>query len=247
MGGELLELEYFMPLILDLVTLVVLYIFVRIGSKHGFARTAIRFVGFFAAVALASLISSAAVDYLYDGMLRRQLIDVIDQSVREMSDPSLITAQISSAIDGMPTLFTNVLRFDAGDLSARLSTVVGESAETVAMTVVDGFVGPVVTALIKGFAFFVTFIVALFIVQLLSRVFGLVNDIPVLGPVNTFLGGIIGGLNGVLCLCVFMAAVSLLNAATNNGLPWLTVDNISATYLLKLFVDYNPLLHLLGY
>ena len=101
-------------------------------------------------------------------------------------------------------------------------------------------IGPVVLFLTTAILFLLLLILLGFLVRYLARLFRFVNDIPLLGPINCILGGVVGLIRGFLVLFVLAVFVDFLCSITNNSWEVLNQSIIQRTFLYQYLVQFNP-------
>ena len=70
-----IERMIIMGIILDLIILAIIVIFAFLSAKKGFVRTLIELVGFFLAIFIASSISPAISNGVYDKFIEPAIVD----------------------------------------------------------------------------------------------------------------------------------------------------------------------------
>jgi hypothetical protein len=77
--------------------------------------------------------------------------------------------------------------------------------------------------------------VALFFLRRFARLFTGVNNIPVIGNVNVFLGGVIGVGQAVVFLFIGALVIALAITLTNDSIPWLNREVMDDTFIWRPF------------
>lgn len=234
------------PLLLDAVFVLVVVIFLWRGAAHGFVRAAIHFIGYFAVAIAASMIGTAVAQGVYQNFLQENLLLMVENSLEGFAQSGALAEQLESIFEGLPAILVNILQLNADSISQLLTTVAQETVPAVALTLMDTVIGPTVIFLIQGLVFLLLFTVGLVVVAFVARGFTAVNRLPIIGPVNSFLGGAVGLLQAALLLWVVALAITVFNALSGDAIPWLATQTIHRTSLLRLFFETNPLLGFLG-
>ena len=65
--------------------------------------------------------------------------------------------------------------------------------------------------------------------------------IPIVGPLNSVLGGCVGAVEGVLYLYLMVAIASLVLALTGDSIPYLNRQTLESTWILRLFLEKSAL------
>lgn len=90
--------------------------------------------------------------------------------------------------------------------------------------------------LLNAIAFFLVFLLVLFILSFFSGKLRLLNRIPILGPLNILLGGLLGAFKGVIIVFLIVALISLIPTEY-----W--INTLDASVIVALSGHYMPLLH----
>ena len=99
-------------------------------------------------------------------------------------------------------------------------------------------VEPFVLMIIKIIVFIIAFSLLMFIVRLVSTILSKsLNMVPLVGPLNTFLGGALGFAQGAIIIIVAVLIIKLLVSLTNNQILVFNTPTIEETYIFKHIYD----------
>lgn len=218
-------------IIYDVIAIVIVINCISRGAKDGFAKTAIRTVGYFCSAIAALVISSIAAALIYSLVIEPEIISHIENAISGAVDAESILDGITSAIEGLPAI--SGLLFDFSGVAEGLAQSLDLDYSAIAKNVSETVTEPVVVPIIKTLIFAFSLIVLFSAVSLIAKGSKVVNDVPVIGKANGFFGGVFGVLNGILMLC--LAAV-ILGAVIKEGIfPEILSENIiSETFLFRL-------------
>lgn len=91
-------------------------------------------------------------------------------------------------------------------------------------------------ALLTVLAFVLIYLVARLLIRLIVHLTKKVNGVPVIGAVNSLLGGALGALEGLLVCYIIALGVTLLISFSNNELSWINSGIVEKTRLLDWFI-----------
>ncbi len=81
----------------------------------------------------------------------------------------------------------------------------------------------------------------MFLTRTVARCFTGLRHVPIVGPLNSVLGGCVGAIEGVLYLYLIVAVVSLILALSGDSIPYLNRQTLENTWFLRLFLEKNAL------
>lgn len=81
--------------------------------------------------------------------------------------------------------------------------------------------------------FIVTFAAVLLIVSIIARAAGLIRKIPGVRSADSFAGGILGLLQGLLFTAVLSVTANVFISLTSNANEYLNMETISGTFVFK--------------
>lgn len=126
------------------------------------------------------------------------------------------------------------LGFEDGLLKETLGRL-GESNRSAAEYLEEQVFSANVQNIVSPVVFLLTFVVVSALFNGLSKLFKMVNRIPLVGPVNRGLGGILGALQGVIILFILGMVVDVLVIFTNNSLMVFNQATLAKTFIFKYF------------
>jgi hypothetical protein len=137
--------------------------------------------------------------------------------------------------EGVLAAIPFLLRLLVGSKRGEVELLPREEAALLANSVIDLALREPVLALLNAVAFMLAFAIVAAVMRRLTRVFEGINGIPVIGPLNTILGGITGAALGLVVLWLGGFALRLAVSLSQGGWFWLNDDVIEATYICRLF------------
>lgn len=168
--------------------------------------------------------------FLYDNIVRDALLHTLTRRLNQtFSSGGAGKADILGAIPG-------ILRRMMGSSAEQIAALSPDNvAENVADTIIDVALRDPVMTLLKALCFLVLFTLASFFARSLARLFTGLNRVPLVGLVNTVLGGALGVLGGALA--IYISAFILRLAVMFSGDKWWWLNNtvMDNTYIWRVF------------
>ena len=216
-------------MILDVISLLIILLFVIIGIKTGAAKAVCRLLSVVSAFLLAFFISHFLAEFVYNAFIKQTIINNVSTVV---NDPTMATAveKATGFLASLPLFLTNSLAY-FGVNESKVSELFGTSAvsavEEVVMTPVVGVISIVF--------FIILFIVLLF---LLNKVFGAVAKLfrlPLIRVVDSVLGLVLGLFEGLLAVYILAFAFKLIIPLTGGELFIINEAYVSESMFFSLF------------
>lgn len=108
-----------------------------------------------------------------------------------------------------------------------------EKKESLAEIIEGEIIRPVMIKTVRTALFIVTFAAVLLIVSIIARAAGLIRKIPGVRSADSFAGGILGLLQGLLFTAVLSVAANVFISLTSNANEYLNMETISGTFVFK--------------
>jgi len=202
---------------------------IRFCARRGFLRTVTSFVGVVVAAVAASWLSAPLARFLYDAVVRDIIRAVVSRRIAEAAQAGLTAA--SDQLSAIPGWLTRMIPPGA---DAALTAGAGNITPAVEDMVEAAVSQPALT-LLTGLCFFVLFTVFIFAVRYIARIFGLANRLPLIGPANAMLGGLLGAGQALVTLYLLAVAARVYIAFSGGGAKYLNADILGEGYLFSFF------------
>lgn len=108
-----------------------------------------------------------------------------------------------------------------------------EEKESLAEIIEREIIRPVMIKTVRTVLFIVTFAAVLLIVSIIARAAGLIRKIPGVRSADSFAGGLLGLLQGLLLTAVLSVAANVFINLTSNANEYLNMETISGTFVFK--------------
>lgn len=233
-----------MWIILDLIIVAIVLLFVFISAKRGFARTVVEFVGYILAVYLAFTVGGIISTAVYDGVIEPAIVSSTTEKIVDTAGES-VDSTVNDVWDSLPDLVTKGaesfgITSDYLKNTLNENSVNTENATVIAENAVSAIAEPVIVPLLKSIIGIILFAVLIFVVRILAKAINKVFKLPLIGGLNKFLGGVVGGLKGIVISFIFVIIIGLIMSFTENGFLIFTEENIEQTYLFKILMNFSP-------
>ena len=218
--------------ILLIIILAVFAVCVFSGYKRGFLKTAFSLVSWILVLVLCKFATPIVTDLLIQNTdIEVVVYDTVDGKVKEAVEQALQNEGVSELEAALPAELKNLL---LGENESIADALMGSGTLDVT-PIVNGIVG------ILGFV--VTVIILRIAVVIVEFMLGVVSKLPLIGPMDKFLGIGCGALKGLIWCWVILAVVSIL-ALTGANTEFAAY--ISQSEILTWLQNNNLLLNLIA-
>lgn len=229
------------PLIIDIASVFIFLIIVYKSYKLGFLRAVVQLVGYVASLFAALFLSVQIRDWLYNNIIRVKIISSVE-GIAESASSSAASSIVPFFMDSLPQVFFRPLVTKSfgseEEIISYLEKTVDSAALSLGEIIADDIIGPIVSFCMTALFFVIIFIICIVIVNLISTLFKRFYAIPILGTLNSLLGGVIGLLKAPVILVVIGAIASLICTYSANEIDWFNSGLIEQTVIFKQFVIF---------
>ncbi len=228
-----------MNYILDIVLLCVIFLFVAIGVRRGFIKSAAHFLGAVIAAFLASALGGAAAQWIYDALFRQALVERIGATVSSLSGQDAAVTAVQEFFGSLPDFIVRVLE-DAGVTAAGLEGILATKAGATADLIADAL-SPVFVSFLKVLAVIVLFLLFMMLVRILADMVASLFYLPVLRQLDGLLGGVFGLLLVLVALWVAVSAVQVFLPMLDYETQAAVQNGLNRSLVAGLLIRLNPL------
>ena len=231
--------ERYLPYLYDIIAVVVILSAIYHASRVGLVRSLISFVGALLSLAVASVASKVAASYVFQSFLRGGLLEKVQQALQDTAEGLPLVDSLAQALEELPAYLRGMLSLagiGVDQITGDLSGYTGDAA----VVIVDDVLAPAATAILSILFFLVLFSVLMFLCRLISRSFRGLHRVPIIGPVDSLLGGVLGLAQGVIYVWLLYLVLSLVAAVTNGSIGFLSSEVLRGAYSYQLFLQHSP-------
>ncbi len=205
---------------LDVGAILVVAYCAHSAAKKGFVRTVIQILAYIGVILAASFLSRAAAPVLYDRVLEPALIGKYQDLAKEIS-------QGEQAIE-LPQALMELLPEDL---------VPDQMAQDLLEDLVDETMRPILVGAIEMVGFVLCFALLTIVVNLILSALGVINYLPVVGTLNSLLGGVIGIFQGLMLVWVVALLIRGMLYLYPQGWWVFTDSMVRQTWIFRYFYD----------
>ena len=243
-------MNWIFGILLDLILVAIVFLCVKGGSKNGFAKTVVGFLGIFVALILATILANPLAKLTYDKAIEKPvhtaiagvIEDHLANATSPIPDKEEFTNVINEQIDKLPAFIKNAVNFDENSEDYHdLFTLNDLNAEAISQSICDTYVKPAANSVLTVVFFVILFIVLALVIKIVAKALKIVNKIPLLGGLNALLGGVAGLLKGAIIVLIVNWAVVTIVGDNSSLFGIITPEVINSSLVMKNLAIINPL------
>lgn len=222
-------------LLYDVLAILIVFFCMLSGKKNGFAKTFIQTIGSAFAVVAALAVGRIGSSLLYTTFAKPSLVMRLEESIINAVDTQSVVDGLRNAIQNMPAISKFI--FDFSGFERELASATDLNSREIALKVESTVIAPIIQPLLETLLFILTLVILFIIVGFLAKTTKNVNDVPVVGGINSFFGAITGIIGGGVVLCIIASLISLW-LKTKGPLNFVSEEIIRKTYLFKYIYSF---------
>lgn len=223
-----------MRYVLDIAIVLVVILFASNGARKGFIKSCVDFIGGFAAMIGAGILSLPVAKWVYYTFFHDALLEKISSAVTGM--------EVKDAVHMVFAEFPDVIVRGLKSFGITEADIAGR-VEGGTMSIAEGIadqMSPLLIGFVRIFAMLVLFILLLVVLRALATLLTGVCHLPILHSVNQLLGTVFGVLMSVVALWVALACVQALVPLFSGEWQQRITELTSNSVICKLFYEFNP-------
>ena len=223
-----------MRYMLDAIIVLIVILFAARGARKGFIKACIDFIGGFAAMIGAGILSLPVAKWVYYTFFHDALLEKIAAAVTGL--------EAEEAVEAVFAEFPDVILRGLEKLGIT-ETGIAAQVEGGATSIAEGIAGqisPMLIGFIRIFAMLVLFILLLVVIRALATALSGVFRLPVLRSANKLLGAVFGILMAVVAIWVALACVQALLPLFSADLQVKIAEITKDSVLYGMLYDFNP-------
>lgn len=231
----------YMTLILDIILAGIFVILVATAAKKGFVLTMLEVVAIIAAIFCASYISEPIAQSSYDMFLKGNIVKTINAEIDEKKSSANINDVAFEAIPQYAIDFAECAGIDTQSVKTDIKNTISKALnngkfDEVGEKVEENCVRPVAVPAIRIILFLVLFVILLLIFRLIAKALSKAFKLPIVGTLDTVLGGLLGAVRGAAVLLVISTVfVTMLSSGDSDF-----AVAVRESKVIELVNSYNP-------
>lgn len=226
-------------LIIDGITAFIGLLIIYNGYKKGFIRSVILVIGYVFSIFFAIYLSKILSVYLYDNFIRDLIIENIDKTIAANTGQISVAGIVPVVLSKLPKIIINPIIGDSGGMNHLNQLIIDQtdgSLTKLSQAIVDNIFSPIILQLMKVILCLIIFILCTIIVKIIAKMFKGIYAIPIIGPINSILGGLLGIVQAGIAYYLIALVISIIISLTANELPWINNEVMKSTYILRHFL-----------
>ena len=220
-------------MILDIITLIIIIIFMIIGLKKGAAKIFGSFFSVLISFAASVVLSHLLASIIYSTFIQAAIIKNINSVA---NDVGLVTAsqKASELFSAFPAFVSNILAYfnvNEGVIADLFNTSAINNIESAFMAPVVAVISLILFLILFGFILFIT----KKLINLIVKIFRL----PVIRILDSIVGMCIGVVEGALIIYILAMLISIIIPFTSGELYILNEKYINDSYVFSLIYNGN--------
>lgn len=223
---------------IDVIAVFIVLFSVYRAYKLGFLRSMVLLIGYVLSIFAAFYFSNLITNLLYDNVIRAQVIKSVDETILGMAEISNIATTVPAILAMLPNFLSRAISTSLGGNEAIIAMLEEKTSgiiDNISIVVSDFIVKPIVYALLQTLLCLIIFIICVIIVKTIAKIFKGFYVIPILGTVNSLLGGVLGIIQSGVFLLLLGLVSSAVIAIIGNSCSWFNNDILNSTYIFKYF------------
>lgn len=225
---------------LDIAVLITVVLFALIGAKKGFIKACADFIGAFAAMIAAGILSRPAAEWVYYTFFHDALMEKIAAAITGLDAVEAVQAVFSE--------FPAVIRRALAAVGISESGVI-EQVEGSVLDIAESIttaISPMLISFVQVLAMVVLFILLLVVIRALASFLTGLFELPVLHSVNGLLGAVFGILMGIIAIWIVLACVQAFLPLLSSNMQQRITELLEQSVLFEKLYDFNPAYSLIG-
>lgn len=225
-------------LILDILTAIIGLGIIVSAYRKGFLRSIILVIGYIASIFVAIYLSKYISSFIYTNFIRENIINSVQNLALTNPQNADVANIVNDFLQSLPKLFSSSIIAYFGGNEAIINNITNSTTDAVkdmGILVADTIAAPIITGLLQTICCFIVFLICIFIVKIISRAFSGFYAVPILGTINSVLGGVVGIAQAAIWIYILGILGKMVISFTANSLTYFNMDIINNSYLYNFF------------
>ncbi len=231
--------------IVDIILVALVVIIIVMSAKKGFVASCLDALSLAVASIGSYLFCTPITEWLYKSFVGELMKTEFRQALDDMSKSLSVSQKVQGMLEALPETAIKLLEGRGGSIDSISKTVTGlfSDEEILIQTVADGVGRDIMIYFLEIVVFIILFVLFTVIIRLLVNFFSHnLEKIPVVGTLDTVLGGALGLIKGLLIVVAGSVLLYIILSTAEQGSP---LEMISTSKIYMFMLEYNPVIQLI--
>ena len=232
-----------MNFIVDAIIIAIIAIVIVRSSKKGFVSSLVDTFAMIIATIVSYMFTPEVSQFVYDSFIKNSVSKGFEKVLDDMNTNAAVADKVDAMIASLPEGAVNladrlgIINLDAIGAGIHVPGVIDNNQ--LITTVLNDFAYNVMITITKVVVFFILFVLATLVLRMVSNFLEKINKIPLIGKLNSTLGGVLGVAKALIIILVVCTVMYFIVSSSDN------VDLVGAISDSKIYnfvTENNPLL-----
>ena len=232
-----------MNFIVDAIIIAIIAIVIVRSSKKGFVSSLVDTFAMIIATIVSYMFTPEVSQFVYDSFIKNSVSKGFEKVLDDMNTNAAVADKVDAMIASLPEGAVNladrlgIINLNAIGAGIHMPGVIDNNQ--LITTVLNDFAYNVMITITKVVVFFILFVLAALVLRMVSNFLENINKIPLIGKLNSTLGGVLGVAKALIIILVVCTVMYFIVSSSDN------VDLVGAISDSKIYnfvTENNPLL-----
>ncbi|MBO5291462.1 MAG: CvpA family protein [Clostridia bacterium] len=232
-----------MNFIVDAIIIAIIAIVIVRSSKKGFVSSLVDTFAMIIATIVSYMFTPEVSQFVYDSFIKNSVSKGFEKVLDDMNTNAAVADKVDAMIASLPEGAVNladrlgIINLNAIGAGIHMPGVIDNNQ--LITTVLNDFAYNVMITITKVVVFFILFVLATLVLRMVSNFLENINKIPLIGKLNSTLGGVLGVAKALIIILVVCTVMYFIISSSDN------VDLVGAISDSKIYnfvTENNPLL-----
>lgn len=232
-----------MDFIVDAIIIAIIAVVIVRSSKKGFVSSLVDAFAMIIATIVSYMFTPEVSQFIYDSFIKNSVSKGFEKVLDGMNTNTAVADKVDAMIASLPESAVNladslgIINLNSIGAGIHMSGVIDDNQ--LITTVLNDFAYNVMITITKIVVFFILFVVATLVLRMVSNFLENINKIPLIGKLNSTLGGVLGVAKALIIILVVCTVMYFIVSSSDN------VDLVGAISDSKIYnfvTENNPLL-----
>lgn len=232
-----------MNFIVDAIIIAIIAIVIVRSSKKGFVSSLVDTFAMIIATIVSYMFTPEVSQFVYDSFIKNSVSKGFEKVLDDMNTNAAVADKVDAMIASLPEGAVNladslgIINLNAIGAGIHMPGFIDNNQ--LITTVLNDFAYNVMITITKVVVFFILFVLATLVLRMVSNFLENINKIPLIGKLNSTLGGVLGVAKALIIILVVCTVMYFIVSSSDN------VDLVGAISDSKIYnfvTENNPLL-----